>query len=319
MASFLLVFAVLLSPLEAITVTARGNYYKNINHDGKAFTGNILFESPARSAKHCALLCGQPEHRGLCETFTFDGDVCRGHGMLGMFNTSSFVDAPGARSFSKNWEETLPKDCVEAQRYSNESGVVTIYPDDDNSGLQVYCDQDTDGGGWLVFQRRKDGSVDFYRKWAEYLTGFGNVQGEFWLGLDALHMLTSRQRYELRVDLVKFNGTEGYETYSNFTISDSSDNYRLHLGSPTGGNGGDSLSYHNGMQFSTRDADHDTRIFGNCASEHHGAWWYKSCAMSNLNGRYRESREWASEGIVWYYFDNTQYNFKSAEMKMRAM
>ncbi|XP_070173710.1 ficolin-1-A-like [Littorina saxatilis] len=87
-----------------------------------------------------------------------------------------------------------------------------------------------------VFQRRQDGSVDFYRNWTEYQHMFGDLEGNFWLGLDALHMLTSSQSYELRVDLMTFSGTKGYATYSNFTISDSSDNYRLRFETFTGGN-----------------------------------------------------------------------------------
>jgi len=54
-----------------------------------------------------------------------------------------------------------------------------------------------------VFQRREDGSVDFYRYWTDYQQGFGNLSGEFWLGLDKIHRLTSTTT-QLRVDLQYF-------------------------------------------------------------------------------------------------------------------
>ena len=82
------------------------------------------------------------------------------------------------------------------------SGVYTIQPDN-QSAFQAYCDMETDCGGWTVFQCRMYGSVDFYRNWTDYQQGFGNLSGEFWLGLDKIHRLTATAT-ELQVDLQDF-------------------------------------------------------------------------------------------------------------------
>ena len=83
-----------------------------------------------------------------------------------------------------------------------------------------------------VFQRRQDGSQDFYRVWADYASGFGDVEGEFWLGNENIHALTTQDGkiYELRVDLD--DGTETkFAIYNSFVIASSYDKYRLNLGS----------------------------------------------------------------------------------------
>jgi len=98
----------------------------------------------------------------------------------------------------------------------------------------VFCDQTTAGGGWLVFQKRQDGSVDFYLGWTEYKRGFGNLSGEFWLGLDNIHRLSSSGSHKLRVDLEDFAGNTYYAEYDLFKVGSEGEKYKLSLGSYTG-------------------------------------------------------------------------------------
>ena len=72
----------------------------------------------------------------------------------------------------------------------------------------------------------KDGSVDFYRNWTDYVNGFGDLEGEYWLGLDKISCLSSGEAV-LRVDLEDVNGIRKYAEYSTFSVDDASTNYRL--------------------------------------------------------------------------------------------
>ena len=176
---------------------------------------------------------------------------------------------------------------------------------------------DTDGGGWTVFQRRKDGSVDFYRNWTDYEKGFGDLNGEFWLGLRKIHRLTQDGTdYTLRVDLEDFENETRYAKYSTFNIRDSTTNYTITVGGYSG-DAGDSLAYHNGRKFTTKDRDNDLNGV-NCAVVYSGAWWYKSCHSSNLNGLYLGGpHESYANGIEWYLFRGFYYSLKFTEMKLQ--
>ncbi|XP_053387608.1 ficolin-1-like [Mercenaria mercenaria] len=94
----------------------------------------------------------------------------------------------------------------------------------------------TDGGGWTVFQYRFNGSVDFYRNFSEYEEGFGNLKTEFWLGLRYIEELASKGRTDLRIDLEAPNGTTGFETFENFSLS-AGPAYTLHIGSTIASSG----------------------------------------------------------------------------------
>ena len=111
-----------------------------------------------------------------------------------------------------------------------------VYPiDPDGSGeFPVYCDHTTSGGGWTVFQKRLDGSVDFNRTWYHYKHGFGYTTSEFWLGLGKIHRLTSSGVYELRIDLEDFAGNTVYAGYSTFKVESEGSNYTLRIGNYSG-------------------------------------------------------------------------------------
>ena len=120
-----------------------------------------------------------------------------------------------------------------AQNGFTSNGVYHIIPDGCKP-IQVLCDMATDGGGWTVFQRRLDGSVDFCLDWESYKNGFGDLGGEFWLGNDNLHCLTAARDVMLRVDLEDFDGKISYAEYSTFKVANEGDKYRILLGGYSG-------------------------------------------------------------------------------------
>ncbi|XP_023931537.1 fibrinogen-like protein 1 [Lingula anatina] len=211
------------------------------------------------------------------------------------------------------------KDCAELYKNGLKlSGVYTITPSNGQSPFDVYCDMTTDGGGWTVFQKRMDGSVDFYRGWEDYKHGFGNLNGEYWLGNDQINLLTHQGHYELRVDLEDATGVKVYARYDNFAVSSERTNYQLTLGAYSG-DAGDSLAYHNGASFSTKDRDNDT-YEKNCAQKFKGAWWYKACHNSNLNGLYHLGDHSSNaDGVNWETFKGDHHSLKSTEMKVRPV
>ena len=174
---------------------------------------------------------------------------------------------------------------------------------------------DTDGGGWVVFQRRMDGTVDFYRNWADYVKGFGDLNGEFWLGLNKIHRLTQAAGTTLRVDLADFEGESVYANYSTFQVLDSSRKYQLTVGGYLG-DAGDGMAYQNGVKFTTKDQDND-HAGGNCAVSFKGAWWYRACHALNLNGQYLSGQHGTyADGVNWDAWKGQHYSLKTTEMKL---
>ncbi|XP_076838991.1 microfibril-associated glycoprotein 4-like [Brachyhypopomus gauderio] len=232
-------------------------------------------------------------------------------------------------------EIALPLDCNDifnAFSCSNKgnctisSGMYTIYPAGLDNPMQVYCDMscrgvDSSNTKWTVIQQRFDGSVNFYRPWAEYQKGFGNASGEFWLGLDNIYLITNLERYELRVDMMDFEGGHSYAQYSAFFIDSEVNSYQLHVSGYIDGGAGDSLSYLMGKPFAT----YDQNPYGSCADQMFGGfwyycWWYEG--ISNPNGLYYWNKMPGSNtynGIMWSSWKGFYYSLKSIQMKIRRV
>uniref|UniRef100_A0A3P8RBU0 Zmp:0000000846 n=1 Tax=Astatotilapia calliptera TaxID=8154 RepID=A0A3P8RBU0_ASTCA len=207
-----------------------------------------------------------------------------------------------------------PRDCAQILlNGETTAGLYTIYiGGEESQPIQVYCDMTTDGGGWLVFLRRQNGKLEFFRNWKNYTAGFGNMNDEFWLGLSNLHKITSSGHYELRVDL-RDNGENAYAQYDKFTIAEPRTRYKIYIGTYSG-TAGDSMTYHQGRPFSTYDNDNDIAVT-NCALSYKGAFWYKNCHRVNLMGKYGDKSH--SKGINWFHWKGHEHSIQFAEMKIR--
>ena len=217
----------------------------------------------------------------------------------------------------------ISRDCsdISDQGYTENYGIYRIQPSSDFASFEVVCDLGTNGQKWVIFQRRFDGSENFDLPWDDYKNGFGNLTGEHWLGLEKLDRLTRNGAWQLRVELKDFYNNTAYAEYSNFAIGNATTHYRLSIGEYSG-TARDSLRSHANTAFSTYDQDHDTHDGINCASYYEGAWWYRSCGRSNLNGLYLGSPVNNFKGMTWYNFNlnGTEWEvLKKSEMKIRRI
>ncbi|KFB48756.1 hypothetical protein ZHAS_00016762 [Anopheles sinensis] len=204
--------------------------------------------------------------------------------------------------------ELVPRSCDRVK--SNATGSFYINPYG-NLDLQflVLCNFDinlTLGGGWTVFQRRIDGSVDFYRNWTMYKHGFGNINGEHWLGLEKLHIMTRSGRHELLVLLEDLDGDSVFALYDEFKIDSEKEKFKLTVGKYSG-TAGDSLENSNGMKFSTFDQDNDIDDGENLAKELKGAWWFGhdwESYVPHVKCMHR-SRAQCHSNVLFSFFDIT--------------
>nr|XP_017001425.2 fibrinogen-like protein 1 [Drosophila takahashii] len=170
--------------------------------------------------------------------------------------------------------------------------------------------------GWLTIQKRFDGSENFDRPWKDYKDGFGNINGEFFIGLEKMHVMTRERPHELYIKLGMVNGSTGYAHYDDFKIGSEDELYKLKSLGIYNGTVGDSLKYHKNMKFTTLDKDNDDAE-SNCAANKYGGGWYKKCSQSRLNAKfYKEGHTRDKSGIVWGSWHNYDYTHSLTFVEM---
>ncbi|XP_038066378.1 ficolin-1-A-like [Patiria miniata] len=283
--------------------------------ENRALRGFAYANKTVRSRVICARECSMDER---CKSFNFVGcnKMCELNFATRREHPEDFNTAHRGSVYFDADEDTPLYSLIDssASRYKTckmlldagyrSSCIYTIYPKAfGNDSLRVYCDMETDGGGWIVFQMRQDGSVDFDRTLAEYQSGFGNLSGEFWLGNDNLVAVISDPSpglWQLRIDLGNWEGETAWEKYEDFRLSP--DTYNLQYWQYEGINtNGDSLSKAKGQPFRK------------CSPSLKGAWWFpQSCFLgdidSNLNGQYyfdaNAGYDQAGPRLCWTLLDN---------------
>ena len=188
-----------------------------------------------------------------------------------------------------------PTDCYDLKCYmvsTGKDGPHTIYPGTATlSNLSVSCDQTTDGGGWIIYQRRLDGSVDFAGNWNDYKIGFGTIGNntdEMWLGNEKLFQI--QQAYgsielEFRIEATSFDRESCWATFHDFKMSSETGNYSITWNHVHASHRPMILqiNMHNGTRFSAKDR---YTCEEHCVTMYEGAWWFHFCASFYFNGVY---------------------------------
>ena len=296
----------------AIVVHSSNNDYDNIFNlvlTGSTFSGNE-FDSfndlTTRSERQCISIC---TYSTKCHAFDVrpvaNGIECRFYD----FDYDFFIEKSSVLASQNNGGVRLyttkrvhPKTSCEkwykAGYRRNGSYKVSLK----GTIRLVYCYMEGEGGGWMAFQRRFDGSVEFHTKrWNDYKNGFGNGGGEYWLGNGLLHEITSSGNYDLFVVAETFGGEKHTKRFGGFAIGTEAEKYILTYASILSGYSSYNLflSCRN-RKFTTSDQDNDAKPDGNCADLYPGGWWYSNCHGDFMNGLYSNTESCPrATGLHW--------------------
>ncbi|KAH9504364.1 hypothetical protein Btru_063424 [Bulinus truncatus] len=214
--------------------------------------------------------------------------------------------------FGKECPKFVSKECNRDLKSAN--GTVHVYSK--IYKLNFMCDTKTDGGGWIIIQRRVNKDTRFDRSWKDYKSGFGLICEDYWLGNENVHRITSKGDFVLRIDM-KFKLKSYYAVYTGFFLEGEARNYRFHYKYFVTGNVDNMMKVHRGQQFSTPDRDNDLAGDLKCAKNYQSGWWYASCHTANLNGIFNKKD--FGYGVIWETLTTDYNSLDSVEMKIRPM
>ena len=218
------------------------------------------------------------------------------------------------------------KDCAELKTQGFNEGVhmITLH---NGVTKEVFCDMTTDGGGWIVVQKRFDGSVDFYRNWNSYKNGFGDPKGEHWIGNEFIHQFTKANNgsTEMIVEAKAFDGERIAVELHNIQVGGEESKYRFQFNDCnafTGKDGCIGWTFCNNMKFTTYDRDNDEANSSNCAVLYSGGWWFQSCYQVNLNGNYTNvalipNGQNYNKRIHWFTLRSSNESLKTTRILIR--
>ncbi|NXN94067.1 ANGL3 protein, partial [Rhinopomastus cyanomelas] len=194
------------------------------------------------------------------------------------------------------------------------SGVYTIKPNG-SEAFEVYCEMKL-GSAWTVIQNRVDGSLDFNQTWDAYINGFGDLNEEFWLGLNKTYSITQQGDYILRIELQDWKDNRRYVQYA-FRLGGPETAYTLQL-SRISGSIPNALPEQTHLQFSTADHAADIINYFNCPQNYRGGWWHSECEETNLNGNYVTPRSKGRldrrKGLYWKPKNGRYYLLRSSKI-----
>ncbi|KAL8571600.1 hypothetical protein ACOMHN_061754 [Nucella lapillus] len=238
----------------------------------------------ARALENCTNMEPMSPAKGQAIIFYQEAPYCRRGEMLG--SVGKCVCAPG---FAGSPCKRYFHDCSDVYHYGDwhNNEVHNVKPLSSPASFQVLCRQITNTRTYIMQRKKKKNRQNFNRPWADYRNGFGDLNSDFWLGLEKVHILTAVERsYRLRVNLKLFNNSIVALEYEDFKISNEKSGYRITFNSAVVNDTQDCLLPLFNASFSTFDKDQDQNDDVNCAESRKGGFWFRgeNCSTCNPNG-----------------------------------